>query len=90
MLNLRNMGAQVEEYEMDLPLTDQENYEAQPSNLRRPPHSKAFTVAALIAEGESEIKSADCVNVSFPEFFSLFRGKSRSSNRSPTVQEGPD
>jgi 3-phosphoshikimate 1-carboxyvinyltransferase len=31
----------------------------------------AFTVAALMAEGESEIVDADCVGVSFPEFFSL-------------------
>jgi len=31
----------------------------------------AFSVAALIAEGESEIKDAECVGVSFPEFFDL-------------------
>ena len=31
----------------------------------------AFTVAALIAEGESEITNPDCVAVSFPDFFDL-------------------
>ena len=31
----------------------------------------AFAVAGLIAEGETEIKDADCVAVSFPEFFDL-------------------
>jgi 5-enolpyruvylshikimate-3-phosphate synthase len=32
----------------------------------------AFTVAALIAHGESEIIGAEeCVGVSFPEFFRL-------------------
>lgn len=31
----------------------------------------AFTVAALVAEGASEIAGAECVAVSFPEFFSL-------------------
>jgi 3-phosphoshikimate 1-carboxyvinyltransferase len=31
----------------------------------------AFTIAALIAEGETEIRDADCVAVSFPEFFDL-------------------
>jgi 3-phosphoshikimate 1-carboxyvinyltransferase len=31
----------------------------------------AFTIAALIAEGETEIKDADCVAVSFPDFFDL-------------------
>jgi 3-phosphoshikimate 1-carboxyvinyltransferase len=31
----------------------------------------ASTVAALLAEGESEIVGAECVSVSFPEFFTL-------------------
>lgn len=31
----------------------------------------AFTVAGLVAEGETEIEEADCVTVSFPEFFEL-------------------
>jgi 5-enolpyruvylshikimate-3-phosphate synthase len=31
----------------------------------------AFTVAALIAEGESKITNPDCVAVSFPDFFDL-------------------
>jgi 3-phosphoshikimate 1-carboxyvinyltransferase len=31
----------------------------------------ALAVAALAAEGPTEIDGADCVNVSFPEFFSL-------------------
>jgi 5-enolpyruvylshikimate-3-phosphate synthase len=32
----------------------------------------AFAIAALIAEGESEIAGAkQCVGVSFPEFFEL-------------------
>jgi 3-phosphoshikimate 1-carboxyvinyltransferase len=30
-----------------------------------------FAVAGLIAEGETEIKGAECVAVSFPEFFDL-------------------
>ena len=32
----------------------------------------AFTVAGLLAEGETEIKDAECVAISFPEFFELF------------------
>lgn len=31
----------------------------------------AFSVAALLASGESEIEGAECVSVSFPEFFNL-------------------
>ena len=29
----------------------------------------AFSVAALLAEGESRIAGSECVAVSFPEFF---------------------
>ena len=31
----------------------------------------AFSIAALIAEGETEIKDPECVRISFPEFFDL-------------------
>lgn len=31
----------------------------------------ALSIAALIAEGETVIKDADCVDISFPEFYSL-------------------
>jgi 3-phosphoshikimate 1-carboxyvinyltransferase len=31
----------------------------------------AFTVAALLAVGPSEIAGTDCVAISFPEFFEL-------------------
>jgi 3-phosphoshikimate 1-carboxyvinyltransferase len=31
----------------------------------------AFTVAALIADGDSELDDAGCVGISFPEFFEL-------------------
>jgi 3-phosphoshikimate 1-carboxyvinyltransferase len=30
-----------------------------------------FAIAGLLAEGETEITGADCVRVSFPEFFDL-------------------
>jgi len=33
----------------------------------------AFSVAALLADGPTEIVGADCVDISFPEFFSLLR-----------------
>jgi 3-phosphoshikimate 1-carboxyvinyltransferase len=70
--NLRAMGAEVTEHEDGLTV-------AGPIRLRgalidaRGDHriAMAFTVAALLAEGESEIDGADCVAVSFPEFFEL-------------------
>ena len=39
----------------------------------------AFSVAALLAEGDSEISGSECVAISFPEFFELNRcGKVRA------------
>jgi len=70
--NLRAMGGDVEEFEDGLRV-------AGPAKLRgasietRGDHriAMAFTVAGLIAEGETEIEDAGCVAVSFPEFFDL-------------------
>jgi 3-phosphoshikimate 1-carboxyvinyltransferase len=71
-LNLREMGASVTEFDDGL-------HVAGPARLRgakidpRGDHriAMAFTVAGLIAEGETEITGHDCVAVSFPEFFEL-------------------
>ena len=71
-VNLRAMGAEVEEFEDGL-------YVVGPTKLRGATIDSfgdhriamAFTVAALIADGETEIKDADCVAISFPEFFDL-------------------
>ena len=71
--NLRAMGAEVEEYEDGFAVSG-------PVKLRgarldsHGDHriAMAFAVAALTAEGESEIVGAEeCVGVSFPEFFGL-------------------
>jgi 3-phosphoshikimate 1-carboxyvinyltransferase len=69
--NLRAMGANVKEFDDGLRVKSGPLHGA-----RIEPHgdhriAMAFTVAALIADGESEIVDADCVGVSFPEFFSL-------------------
>jgi 3-phosphoshikimate 1-carboxyvinyltransferase len=69
---LRAMGVEVEEFDDGLRV-------AGPARLRgaeidsRGDHriAMAFSVAGLIAEGNTEIKGADCVAVSFPEFFGL-------------------
>jgi len=70
--NLRAMGADVEEYPDGLAVSG-------PTRLRgalldsHGDHriALAFSVAALIAEGESEIEGASCAAVSFPGFFEL-------------------
>jgi 3-phosphoshikimate 1-carboxyvinyltransferase len=70
--NLRAMGAEVEETSDGLNV-------AGPTRLRGTlvdaygDHriAMAFAVAALVAEGETEIQGAECAGVSFPEFFQL-------------------
>jgi 3-phosphoshikimate 1-carboxyvinyltransferase len=73
VVNLRAMGAEVEEYKDGLMVGG-------PIRLRGAKldafgdHriAMAFTIAALIAEGESEIaRAAGSVGVSFPEFFRM-------------------
>jgi len=69
---LSAMGARVEEFEDGLRVSG-------PTALRgasiesRGDHriAMAFTIAGLIARGETEIKDAGCVAVSFPDFFEL-------------------
>ena len=71
-LNLRAMGAEVEEFEDGLSVFG-------PTHLRgalidsRGDHriAMAFSVAALLAEGETQIDGSECVAISFPEFFPL-------------------
>jgi 3-phosphoshikimate 1-carboxyvinyltransferase len=70
--NLRAMGAEVEEFPNGLSVSG-------PTQLHgalidsHDDHriAMAFSVAALLAKGETEIAGAECVAVSFPEFFPL-------------------
>jgi 3-phosphoshikimate 1-carboxyvinyltransferase len=70
--NLRAMGAAVEEFEDGLAVSG-------PTRLRGASIDSfgdhriamAFSVAALIADGETEIAGAECVEISFPEFYGL-------------------
>ena len=69
---LRAMGAEVEEWENGFRVGG-------PTRLRgaridsRGDHRIAmtFAVAGLLAEGDTEITGAECVSISFPEFFEL-------------------
>lgn len=70
--NLRAMGAKVEEFDDGIAVSG-------PTELRGATIDSfgdhriamAFTVAALIADGETQIMDSECVGISFPEFFSL-------------------
>lgn len=70
--NLRAMGADVEEFDDGLRVagpTRLHGAKIEPGGDHR--IAMAFTVAALLAEGETEINDPECVAVSFPEFFEL-------------------
>jgi 3-phosphoshikimate 1-carboxyvinyltransferase len=70
--NLRAMGAEVEEFDDGLRVDGRARLHGAKIDPRADHRiAMAFAIAALLAEGETEIEDADCVAVSFPEFFEL-------------------
>ena len=70
--NLRLMGAEVEEHPDGLTIGGPTRLRgAELDSFGDHRIAMAFTVAALIAEGPTNITGSDCVNISFPEFFAL-------------------
>lgn len=70
--NLRAMGAEVEEFEDGIAVSGPiQLYGAAIDSHGDHRIAMAFSVAALIAKGETEIGGAECVAISFPEFFTL-------------------
>ena len=70
--NLRAMGAKVEEFEDGLSVSGPAKLRgAQVDSHLDHRIAMAFSVAALLAEDETEIAGSECVAISFPEFFSL-------------------
>jgi 3-phosphoshikimate 1-carboxyvinyltransferase len=68
--NLRAMGATVEEFEDGLRVPGgQKLHGAEIETFGDHRIAMAFSVAALRAEGETLIKGADCVAVSYPAFY---------------------
>ncbi|HLY40742.1 MAG TPA: 3-phosphoshikimate 1-carboxyvinyltransferase [Terracidiphilus sp.] len=70
--NLRAMGAEVIEFEdgLDIP-GGQSLHGAAIDSGGDHRIAMAFSVAALRAEGDTQIQSAECAAISFPEFFDL-------------------
>ena len=76
--NLRKMGAEIIEKPDGLVVSG-------PTRLRGATLNSygdhriamAFSVAALVADGTTEIVGADCVRISFPEFFELLKSVSK-------------
>ena len=70
--NLRRMNVEVEEYEDGFAVRGRTSLRGAHINSHGDHRiAMAFTVAAVIAEGESTIEGAETVSVSFPEFYEL-------------------
>ena len=72
MINLKNMGASVEEYDDGFSIngpTRLKGARIRTYNDHR--IAMAFTIAGLIADGKTELDNAKCVDISFPGFFKL-------------------
>jgi 3-phosphoshikimate 1-carboxyvinyltransferase len=70
--NLQAMGAEVEESPDGLSVSGPTQLHGALLDSHGDHRiAMAFSVAALLAEGESELSGAECVSVSFPEFFPL-------------------
>ena len=67
---LRAMGADVEEFDDGLRVGGRTRLRGARIDSRGDHRiAMSFAVAGLLAEGETEIEDAECVSVSFPEFF---------------------
>lgn len=69
--NLRRMGAEVEEFEDGLRVGRSRLKGAVIDTFDDHRIAMAFAVAGLFAEGETEIRGAECAAVSFPAFFDV-------------------
>lgn len=70
--NLRAMGARVEEHEDGLTIPERTRLRGAKIKAYGDHRiAMAFSIAALVAEGDSEIDGAESVSISFPEFYQL-------------------
>ncbi|MEQ1762988.1 MAG: 3-phosphoshikimate 1-carboxyvinyltransferase [Pyrinomonadaceae bacterium] len=69
--NLRRMGADVEEFEDGLRVGPSRLKGAVIDTFHDHRIAMAFAIAGLFADGETEIRGAECAAVSFPEFFDV-------------------
>lgn len=72
--NLRRMNAKVDEFKDGFRVYRSDLKGSQIMTYGDHRIAMAFAVAALLADGETEINDADCVAVSFPRFFETLKG----------------
>ena len=69
--NLKRMGATVTEFDDGMRIERSNLRGAEIDSYGDHRIAMAFAIAALMADGETEIKDADCAAVSFPGFFEM-------------------
>ena len=76
--NLRAMGADIEETEDGMIIRGGRPLHGAVVNSRKDHRiAMTFAIAALAAEGETEILDADCVDISYPAFYEDLKGLTR-------------
>jgi 3-phosphoshikimate 1-carboxyvinyltransferase len=74
-INLRAMGAQVEELEDGLKIPGGQTLRgAELESFHDHRIAMAFSIAALRADGDTLIRGSECAAISYPEFFSTLEG----------------
>ena len=72
--NLRRMGIQCEEMPDGMRIPGRQSFHAaELDSFGDHRIAMAFSIAALMADGDCEIRGADAASVSFPEFFRILR-----------------
>jgi 3-phosphoshikimate 1-carboxyvinyltransferase len=72
--NLRRMGIQCEEMPDGMRIPGRQSFHAaEVDSFGDHRIAMAFSIAALLADGDCEIRGADAASVSFPEFFRILR-----------------
>lgn len=74
--NLKRMNAKIEEYADGFLVKRSNLLGAKIDSFGDHRIAMAFSIAGLLADGETEIRDADCVKVSFPNFFEELLGAS--------------
>jgi len=72
-IGLRKMGVEVEERKDGLLIKGGETKGAVINSFGDHRIAMAFAILGLASEGETVVRNAQCVAISFPEFFSLIK-----------------
>ncbi|MDD5686802.1 MAG: 3-phosphoshikimate 1-carboxyvinyltransferase [Elusimicrobia bacterium] len=71
---LKKMGADIEEYEDGLVIKGPTKLKgAKVDSYKDHRIAMSLAIASLVADGDTEIKDKECVNISFPEFWNILK-----------------